>query len=120
MVGAGTALVVSAVLLPVDPMALARAGMDPLVVRLAAVLDEIAEALGARDADAAGRALVAASEAQAEYEALRQYLDAAGDTVRITPGRLSVRELSDSSTTPRPTCPSASPPCTPPPWRTAC
>ena len=87
LVGGSVALVVSAVLLPVDPLALARAGMDPLIVRLAAVLDDIAEALDARDIDAAERALVAASEAQVDYERLREHLDAAGDTARITPGR---------------------------------
>jgi uncharacterized membrane protein YgaE (UPF0421/DUF939 family) len=92
MVGAGIALAVSAVLLPVDPMALARAGMDPLIARLGAVLEDIAEALDARDTDAAELALVAANEAQAEYEALREYLEAAGDTARITPGRRGRRE----------------------------
>ena len=92
MVGASMALGVSAVLLPVDPMALARAGTDPLIARLSAVLEEIADALEARDADAAERGLVAASEAQAEYDRLGEYLDAAGDTARITPGRRGRRE----------------------------
>jgi uncharacterized membrane protein YgaE (UPF0421/DUF939 family) len=87
LVGGGVALTVSAVLLPVDPLALARAGMEPLIARLAAVLEEIADALESRDIDAAERALVDASDAQAEYERLREYLDAAGDTARITPGR---------------------------------
>lgn len=92
LVGGGVALTVSAVLLPIDPLALARAGMDPLLTRLADVLEEVADALEARDIEAAERALVEASEAQAEYERLREYLDAAGDTARITPGRRGRRD----------------------------
>ena len=92
LVGGGVALTVSALLLPVDPLALARAGMDPLLARLADVLEEVADALEARDIEAAERSLVDASEAQAEYERLREYLDAAGDTARITPGRRGRRD----------------------------
>jgi uncharacterized membrane protein YgaE (UPF0421/DUF939 family) len=92
LVGGGVALTVSAVLLPIDPLALARNGMDPPIARLAAVLEEIADALAAGDIDAAERALVAANEAQADYERLREYLNAAGDTARITPGRRGRRE----------------------------
>jgi uncharacterized membrane protein YgaE (UPF0421/DUF939 family) len=92
LVGGGVALTVSAVLLPIDPLALARAGMNPLLARLADVLEEVAAALEARDIEAAERALVEASEAQTEYERLREYLDAAGDTARITPGRRGRRD----------------------------
>jgi uncharacterized membrane protein YgaE (UPF0421/DUF939 family) len=92
LVGGGVALTVSALVLPVDPLALARVGMAPPIERLARVLDELADALGARDLDAAERALVAANEAQVDYERLREYLEAAGDSARITPGRRGRRE----------------------------
>jgi uncharacterized membrane protein YgaE (UPF0421/DUF939 family) len=92
LVGGGVALTVSAVLLPIDPLALARSGMAPPIARLAAVLEEIADALAADDVDAGERALLAANEAQADYERLREYLNAAGDTARITPGRRGRRE----------------------------
>jgi len=90
--GAAVALFVSAVLLPVDPLALARVGMAPLIERLASILEEIADALESGDADGAERALIAAGEAQSDYERLRSYLEAAGDTARITPGRRGRRQ----------------------------
>ena len=91
LTGGGVALVVSGLLFPVNPLALARSGMDPLLARLAAALDEIAAALEARDMDAAERALVVASEVQPEYERLREHLAAAGETARLTPVRRDVR-----------------------------
>lgn len=92
LTGSGVALLVSALLLPVDPLALARAGMEPLLARLAAALDEIAAGLEARDVDAAETALVVASEVQPDYERLRDHLAAAGETARLTPRRRDARQ----------------------------
>jgi uncharacterized membrane protein YgaE (UPF0421/DUF939 family) len=92
LVGGGVALVVSAVILPVDPLALARAGTEPLIARLAAALEEIADALEARDIEGAERALVTSSDVQLDYERLEEHLAAAGDTARVTPGRRDRRQ----------------------------
>jgi hypothetical protein len=59
--GTGVALLVGSMLFPVDPIGLARASAEPLLERLAAALDQIADALDARDLDHAERRALAAS-----------------------------------------------------------
>jgi hypothetical protein len=68
-----------------------RAGAEPLLERLAGALDDIADALAARDLDAAERALVAASDVQWEHDRLSSFLAAAGETARLSPGRRAAR-----------------------------
>jgi uncharacterized membrane protein YgaE (UPF0421/DUF939 family) len=87
LIGSGVALVVAALVLPIDPGALVRAGAEPMLERLAGALDDIAEALEMRDLDAAERALVAANEVQWEHDRLTNYLAAAGETARLSPRR---------------------------------
>ena len=88
LIGSGVALLVSA---PASARGPARRWPAAESSRCSpawpAALDEIAAALEARDIDAAERALVVASEVQPEYERLREYLAAAGETARLTPGR---------------------------------
>jgi uncharacterized membrane protein YgaE (UPF0421/DUF939 family) len=91
LIGSGVALVVAALVLPLDPAALVRAGAEPMLERLAGALDDIASALEARDLDAAERALVAASEVQWEHDRLSSYLAAAGETARLSPRRRGAR-----------------------------
>ncbi len=87
LVGGITALGVSAVLLPVDPVRLVRDGLGPVLDRLAAVLESIAGALEARDEQQAERALAAVSRLDPLYDYLSAALAAAGDTARISLGR---------------------------------
>ena len=87
LVGSGTALAVSAVLLPVDPVRLVRERLGPLLDRLAAALVRIAGALERRDEREAERALVALSQLDPLYEHLGEALAAAGDAARISLGR---------------------------------
>jgi hypothetical protein len=90
-VGAGVALVVGSLLFPVDPIGLARASAEPLLERLAAALDQIADGLEARDLGAAERALVATSEIEPDHAQLTDSLAAAVDTARLAPGRRAAR-----------------------------
>jgi uncharacterized membrane protein YgaE (UPF0421/DUF939 family) len=87
LVGSATALVVSALLLPVDPVRLVREGIGPLVDQLAGALVQIADALEHRDEHAAERALVAVSRLDPDYERLTDTLSAAGDAARISLSR---------------------------------
>src|SRR5215211_4804605 len=90
-VGAGVALLVSSLLFPVDPIGLARASAEPMLERLAAALDQIADALDARDLDQAERALVATSEIEPEQLRLSDALEAAIDAARLAPRRRTAR-----------------------------
>ena len=87
LVGSATALVVSALLLPVDPVRLVREGIDPLLDRLAGALLQIADALEHRDEREAEQALVAVSSLDPDYERLSDTLSAAGDAARISLSR---------------------------------
>jgi uncharacterized membrane protein YgaE (UPF0421/DUF939 family) len=87
LVGSGTALAVGSLLLPVDPIRLVREGLGPVLDRLAAVLDGIADALEHRDAHEAERALTAVGRVDALYDHLTATLTAAGDAARISLGR---------------------------------
>jgi uncharacterized membrane protein YgaE (UPF0421/DUF939 family) len=93
LIGSGMALIVAALVLPIDPGALVRAGLEPMIERLAGALDDIADALDARDLDAAERALVAASDVQWEHDRLSSYLAAAGETARLSPRRRREKRL---------------------------
>ena len=84
LVGSATALAVSALLLPIDPVRLVREGLEPLLDRLAGALLQIADALEHRDAREAERALVAVSRLDPHYEHLTATLSAAGDAARIS------------------------------------
>ncbi len=62
LVGGGIALLVNAVVLPADPVAMVRSAARPVLDELAGVLDDIAEAMLERDRDLAERALRRARE----------------------------------------------------------
>jgi uncharacterized membrane protein YgaE (UPF0421/DUF939 family) len=95
LVGSGTALAVSALLLPIDPVRLVRERLGPLLEQLAAALDSIAAALERRDEREAERALTTVSQLDPLYENLSATLAAAGDAARISlsrRGKLSTLE----------------------------
>jgi uncharacterized membrane protein YgaE (UPF0421/DUF939 family) len=87
LVGSVTALVVAAVVLPIDPVRLVREGIGPVLDQLAAVLEQIADALEHRDAREAEQALVAVSRLDQLYERLTDTLSEAGDAARISLSR---------------------------------
>jgi uncharacterized membrane protein YgaE (UPF0421/DUF939 family) len=90
-VGAGVALLVGSLFFPVDPISLVRASAEPLLQRLAAALEQIADALEARDLGAAERALVATSALEPEHDSLESALAAGLDTARLAPVRRTAR-----------------------------
>jgi uncharacterized membrane protein YgaE (UPF0421/DUF939 family) len=87
LVGSATALVVGALLLPIDPVRLVREGIGPVLDRLAAVLGLVADALEHRDARDAERALAAVGRLDADYNRLTDTLSEAGDAARISLSR---------------------------------
>jgi uncharacterized membrane protein YgaE (UPF0421/DUF939 family) len=87
LVGSVTALVVGALLLPVDPVRLVRENIGPVLDRLAAVLGRIADALEHRDARDADAALAAVARLDGDYAHLSNTLAEAGDVARISLGR---------------------------------
>jgi uncharacterized membrane protein YgaE (UPF0421/DUF939 family) len=87
LMGSGTALLVGALLLPVDVIRLVRDGLGPVLDRLAAALGVMAAALEHRDEREAERALTAVSRLDPLYDHLSASIAAAGDSARISLGR---------------------------------
>ena len=84
LVGSATALVVGSLFLPVDPVRLVREALGPVLDRLAAVLQRIADALEHRDAAEADAAVTAIGRLDARYNQVAATLGAAGDAARIS------------------------------------
>ena len=87
LVGSATALVIGALLLPIDPIRLVRENLGPVLDRLAAALGTIADALEERDEADAERALTAVMRLDPPYERLAGTLAEAGDAARISLSR---------------------------------
>jgi uncharacterized membrane protein YgaE (UPF0421/DUF939 family) len=87
LTGGGVALIVSSLLLPVNPLRLVQESVDPLLGRLEAVLEQIATALETREPEAADEALLAVARVDVTHDALLATLDAAGEAARLSPRR---------------------------------
>ncbi|MGW5365661.1 FUSC family protein [Actinopolymorpha pittospori] len=87
LVGGVVGLLVNAVLLPMNPVVLARRSANPLLDELAGVLDEIAAALEARDVDRADEALQRARAIESALTEFREALGAGREIARIAPFR---------------------------------
>jgi uncharacterized membrane protein YgaE (UPF0421/DUF939 family) len=87
LVGSGTALVVSSLILPVHPIRLVSESAGPVVDRLVAALGQIATALTTRQPDAADAALLAVARVDGAHESLLETLEAAGEVARLSPQR---------------------------------
>ena len=87
LVGSGTALLVGSLLLPVDPVRLVRESLGPVMDRLAAILERIADALEERDPTEADAASVAVGRLDLRYDQVSATLGAAGDAARISVSR---------------------------------
>jgi uncharacterized membrane protein YgaE (UPF0421/DUF939 family) len=87
LIGAGVALVVSSLLLPVNPIRLVGAGATPVLDGLVKALGQIATALTTRDPEAADAALLAVARVDGAHSHLVETLEAAGEAARLSPQR---------------------------------
>lgn len=94
LVGGASALLVSFVLLPVDPIELVRRGAGPMVRELAGTLDDIAAAVKAGDREAAVQALRRARALDPLANAFAESLEAGRETaVAALPRRRALGAL---------------------------
>jgi uncharacterized membrane protein YgaE (UPF0421/DUF939 family) len=100
LIGGGIGILVHALVLPIDPVATVRRAMEPLIDELAGTIDDIAAALRDRDLEGANRALARARAVAGRQAQLREALEAADETARISPGRWTARApLAEYATT---------------------
>jgi hypothetical protein len=86
LIGGGSALLVNA-LLPVNPERMVQDAAYPVFEESAAVLEEVAAALDAGDAERVQRAYVKAREIDARVSGLKAALAAGRETARLAPPR---------------------------------
>lgn len=87
LVGGAVGIGVAALLLPLNPVVAARRQVDPLLRRLADVLEESAAALESNDREAASLLLVRARETQIDVDRMNDALEGADEIARISPAR---------------------------------
>jgi uncharacterized membrane protein YgaE (UPF0421/DUF939 family) len=87
LVGGGCALLVSSLLLPVNPLRLLRESAGPVIDALVEALEQLSEALTARRPAAADAALLALARADGVHDGLVGMLETAGEAVRLSPQR---------------------------------
>lgn len=85
--GGGIALLVTSILLPLNPLRVINRAARPALDLLSDQLDACAEALRRRDRDAAQRALFRLRENKAELAALDEAIEGAKETATISPAR---------------------------------
>ena len=98
LVGGGSALLVSSLLLPVNPLRLLREGAGPVLDGLVEALEQLSDALTTRRPAAADAALLALARADGTHDALIGALETAGEAVRLSPQRRGA--LGGSTATP--------------------
>ncbi|MEU2612436.1 FUSC family protein [Micromonospora sp. NPDC007271] len=86
-IGGGIALLVSSILLPLNPLRVINRAARPALDLLAGQLDVCAEALRTRDRAAAQRALFRLRENKAELAEFSEAIEGAKETVTISPAR---------------------------------
>jgi uncharacterized membrane protein YgaE (UPF0421/DUF939 family) len=87
LVGSSCALVVSSLLLPINPMRLVRESAAPVLRWLIDALEQVAEALRTRRREDADGALAALTRADAAQARLLASLEAAGEAAVLSPQR---------------------------------
>ncbi|WP_428967112.1 FUSC family protein [Micromonospora fluostatini] len=87
LVGGGIALVVTAVLLPLNPLRVINRAARPALDLLAEQLDRTADALRDRDRDAAQAALERLRDNKAELTDFVEAIEGAKETITISPAR---------------------------------
>jgi uncharacterized membrane protein YccC len=87
LVGGGSALLVSSLLLPVNPLRLLRESAAPVIDGLVEALEQLREALTERRPAAPDAALLALARAEGVHEGLVSTLETAGEAARLSPQR---------------------------------
>lgn len=87
LVGGGIALLVTAVLLPLNPLRVINRAARPAMDLLAEQLDTTAEAVAERDRDACQRALERLRENKEELAAFNEAIEGAKETITLSPAR---------------------------------
>jgi hypothetical protein len=87
LIGGGTALLVNALFLPADPAKLVRRAAQPVLLELAAVLEDVAAALGARDVDAVQAGLDRARAIDPLERDFEEAVAVGRETARLVPPR---------------------------------
>lgn len=91
LIGGVIGLLVNAVLIPVNPVVVARRAANPMLDELAGTLEDIARALTAGDRDAAAAALSRAREIETKLTEFTDALGAGSEIARIAPVRWRMR-----------------------------
>ncbi len=91
LVGGGCALLVSSLLLPVNPLRMLSRGAVPVLDGLLEALEHLHEALAERRPAAADAALLALARADGVQDGLVDTLEAAGEAARLSPQRRGAR-----------------------------
>ena len=87
LIGGGTALLVNALFLPVDPAKMVRRAALPVLLELAAVLEDVAAAVEARDVEAVQAGLDRARAIDALERDFEEALAVGRETARLVPPR---------------------------------
>jgi uncharacterized membrane protein YgaE (UPF0421/DUF939 family) len=87
LIGGGVALATSALVVPVHPVRLVREAAEPVLRELAAVLDDVADALADRDRAAVQTALERGRAIDDLARELDEALDVGRETARLAPPR---------------------------------
>lgn len=91
LIGCGVGLVISILLLPLNPVSAARRQIDPLLTTVAEVMESAAQALAGHDRTAATEALARARDTQTDVDAMHSALEGANEVARIAPVRWQKR-----------------------------
>ena len=95
LIGGGIALLTNALLLPADPVKMVRRAAEPVLDELAATLREVADAIDAREQEAAENVLLRARELDRLEAELEDAVAVSRETARYAPTRRRSRGTVD-------------------------
>jgi uncharacterized membrane protein YgaE (UPF0421/DUF939 family) len=95
LIGGGCALLVNALLLPADPIKMVKAAAEPVLDELAATLQDVADAIDAREQEAAEHVLLRARELDRLEAELEDAVAVSRETARYAPVRRRSRGTVD-------------------------
>ena len=91
LAGGAVALVVSGLVLPIDPLRTIRRAAKPVLAELAATLEDVAQAILERDRKLADAALLRAREIDGPMDSLAEAVTVGRETTRFAPPRRRLR-----------------------------
>jgi uncharacterized membrane protein YgaE (UPF0421/DUF939 family) len=91
LIGCAVALIANAVVLPADPLRMLRRGAEPVLSELAAVLEDVAEALRRRELERAEASLLRARDIDRLSARFEQAVEVSRQTARMTASRRGTR-----------------------------